>query len=63
MKKAHKLKYQGQIEEANANIEIYLKNPAGIGEHSDVLAEVDKQLELAASAQEKLDYLDKNIGN
>lgn len=63
MKKALKLKYQGQIAEANANIEIYLKNPAGIGEHSDVLAEVDKQLELAASAQEKLDYLDKNIGN
>lgn len=63
MKKALKLKYQGQIAEANANIEIYLKNPVGIGEHSDVLAEVDKQLELAASAQEKLDYLDKNIGN
>lgn len=63
MKKALKLKYEGQIAEANANIEIYLKNPAGIGEHSDVLAEVDKQLELAASAQEKLDYLEKNIGN
>lgn len=63
MKKALKLKYEGQIAEANANIEIYLKNPAGIGEHSDVLAEVDKQLELAASAQEKLDYLEKYIGN
>ena len=62
MKKALKLKYEGQIAEADANIEIYLKNPAGIGEHSDVIAEVDKQIELAASAQEKLDYLGK-IGN
>ena len=62
MKKALKLKYEGQIAEADANIEIYLKNPAGIGEHSDVIAEVDKQIELAASAQEKLDYLEK-IGN
>ena len=33
MKKALKLKYEGQIAEADANIEIYLKNPAGIGEH------------------------------
>ncbi len=62
MKKALKLKYEGQIAEADANIEIYLKNPAGIGEHSDIIAEVDKQIELAASAQEKLDYLGK-IGN
>ena len=63
MKKALQKKYEGQIAEANANIEIYLKNPAGIGEHSDVLAEVDKQLELAASAQEKLEYLVENIGD
>jgi len=63
MKKALQKKYEGQIAEANANIEIYLKNPAGIGEHSDVLAEVDKQLELAASAQEKLVYLVENIGD
>ena len=62
MKKALKLKYEGQIAEADANIEIYLKNPAGIGEHSDIIAEVDKQIELAASAQEKLEYIGK-IGN
>ena len=62
MKKALKLKYEGQMAEATANIEIYLRHPVGIGEHSDVLAEVDKQIELAATAQEKLDYLGK-IGN
>ena len=55
------LKYQGQVAEAEANIHIYLVNPAGIGEHSDIVAEVDKQIERAATAQEKLDFL-KNIG-
>jgi len=58
MIKALKLKYEGQIAEAEANIHIYLRNPAGIGEHSEVVAEVDKQIELVATAQEKLDYLE-----
>ena len=59
--KALKLMYEGQIAEADANISVYLQNPAGIGEHSEIVAEVDKQIEKAAAAQEKLDYLE-NIG-
>jgi len=59
--KALKLMYEGQIAEADANISVYLQNPAGIGEHSEIVAEVDKQVEKAAAAQEKLDYLE-NIG-
>jgi hypothetical protein len=58
---ALRLKYQGQVAEAEANIHIYLINPAGIGEHSDIVAEVDKQIERAATAQEKLEFLE-NIG-
>ena len=30
----------GNIEKARLNIEIYLKNPVGIGEHPDVLAAI-----------------------
>ena len=30
-------KYFGEIKEAQANIEIYLENPVGIGEHPDIL--------------------------
>jgi cellobiose-specific phosphotransferase system component IIA len=58
---ALKLVYQGQIAEAEANIHIYLRNPVGIGEHSEIVAEVDKQIEKAAQAQEKL-LLKKNKG-
>ena len=29
--------YQGEMAKAKANIEIYLKNPMGIGDHSDII--------------------------
>ena len=32
---ALRLKYKGIMAEAQANIEIYLENPAGIGEHPE----------------------------
>ena len=50
-------KYEGIIAEAEANIEVYLKNPAGIGEHPDIIAAVDGQFQLIAEAKEKLELL------
>jgi len=50
-------KYQGDIAAANANISVYLLHPAGIGEHSDIISAVDEQVNLAATAEEKLDYI------
>ena len=52
-------KYKGEIAEARANILIYINNPAGIGEHPDVLAAIDTQVEAMANGQEKLDALQK----
>ena len=42
--KALIIKYEGEIAEAKANIEIYLHNPAGIGEHPDVLDAINSQI-------------------
>jgi hypothetical protein len=50
-------KYEGQIQEARANIEIYLSNPAGIGEHSDIISAVDCQVTKIAEAAEKKEML------
>lgn len=50
-------KYKGVIAEAEANVEIYLTNPAGIGEHPDILAAVDSQLAIISEAQEKLECI------
>lgn len=51
---ALRLKYKGVMAEAKANIEIYLENPAGIGEHPEVLAAIDSELLKLAEARDKL---------
>ena len=48
------IKYEGEIAEANANIRVYLTNPVGIGEHPDIIAAMDVQIEKMAHAEEKL---------
>ena len=32
--------YEAEIEKARANISIFLENPAGIGDHSDIIGAV-----------------------
>lgn len=51
----------GEIAKAKANIEIYLANPAGIGEHSDVLAAIQEQIDIIATNQERLDVIENQI--
>jgi len=48
------IKYEGEIAQANANIKVYLTNPVGIGEHPDIIAAMDVQIEKMAHAEEKL---------
>ena len=56
---AAKKKYEAQIEEALATLHIYFTNAVGIGEHPDLLMEVDKYIELLESASGKLEVLKK----
>ena len=51
-------RYEAQIAEADATINIYLNNSVGIGEHPQHIEEVDKQLQKISDAQEKLDALE-----
>lgn len=50
---ALKAKYFGQIKEAEANIEIYLLSPAGIGEHPEILEAIDTQVAKLVESHEK----------
>ena len=59
--KALILKYEGEIAEAKANIEIYLHNPAGIGEHPEILESIDLQLAKIAEAEDKISNLKKHF--
>ena len=40
------------------NIEVYLKNPAGIGEHSDIMEAIQAELDKMAMHEDRLDILD-----
>jgi len=51
----------GNIEKARLNVEIYLRNPVGIGEHPDVLAAIQDQLDIIAHEEERLDVMAKHF--
>ena len=59
--KALSLKYQSEIESARANIEVYMTNPAGIGEHPDIVSAVDSELVKLSTAEDKLKSLESNF--
>ena len=50
-------KYESDISKADASIKVYLENPVGIGEHPQIVDEVDKQISLICKAKEKLEEL------
>ena len=52
-------KYEGEIAAAKANIYVYTTNPVGIGEHSNLVAAVDSEVEKLADATDKLNVLIK----
>ena len=53
-------KLEGEIALAKANIQVYIDNPAGIGEHPDVVQAVESQIEAIANAEEKIDTIRKH---
>jgi hypothetical protein len=55
--------YRGNIASAKANVRVYLENPAGIGEHPDVVQALDTQIAIIAENQEKLDILNSRAFN
>ena len=60
---ALRLQYESEIAKAKDNIEVYLTNRAGIGEHPDLAAAIDSQVTLLANAEDKLTVLMKHFGN
>ena len=50
---------QGDIEKHKANVEIYLTNPAGIGEHSDIMDSVENELNMIAKYQDQIDVIQR----
>ena len=56
-------RYEADILNAKANIEVYIKNPAGIGEHPDLAGAIDSQVDVIASAEDKLGVIIKHYSD
>tara|TARA_R100001510_G_C7560806_1_gene140927 strand:+ start:211 stop:435 length:225 start_codon:yes stop_codon:yes gene_type:complete len=54
---------KGNIDKARVNVEIYLHNPVGIGEHPDVLAAIQDQIDVIAKEEERLEVLNRHFTN
>ena len=53
---------EGNIAKAKANVEVYLHQPVGIGEHPDVLGAIQEQLDIIAHEEERIEVLEEHFG-
>ena len=56
---ALRARYEAEIAEADATVNIYLSNSVGIREHPQHIDEVNKLIDKIAQAKEKLDVLEE----
>ena len=50
---------QGDIQKHVANVEVYLNNPVGIGEHSNIVEAMEEELNMIAKYQDQIDVINK----
>ena len=55
---ALRMNFKAQIEKHRINVENLMNNSVGIGEHGDVMDEIEKELGLMADIADKLEMLD-----
>ena len=52
---------QGHIDKHKINVEILMERPSGIGEHGDVLTEIEKEIKVIAEYEDQLEVLAKHF--
>jgi hypothetical protein len=57
--KAVRMHAKGELERAKTNVLVYMHNPAGIGEHSDVVEAIQAELDKMAIATDRLDMIEE----
>ena len=50
---------QGEIAYHKANVNVYLNNPVGIGEHPDVMGAITDEIDKIARYQDQIDVIEK----
>ena len=57
--KALLLHAQGEITYHKANVNVYLNNPVGIGEHPDVMGAITDEIDKIARYQDQVDVIER----
>jgi len=52
-------KFKGDISAHKINVEIMLENTVGVGDHSNITETIEKELEIIANFEDKLNVLKK----
>ena len=58
MYQALRAKYESEVLRYKVTVDNYFENPTAIGEHPDLIEEMDKYIEKLATAQGNLDVLE-----
>lgn len=61
--KAIQTKLRGERDEHLADLNIYLKNPVGVGEHPDIGEVIQKKIEKIDSLDSQIECVDKYFAN
>jgi len=49
----------GHVQKHKANVEVFLTNPVGVGEHSDLIDTIEKELDEIAKYNDQVEMIDK----
>ena len=52
---------QGDIQKHKMNVEVYLNNPVGIGEHSDIMEAIETELNMIAKYEDQVSVNKKHF--
>ena len=50
---------EGHIEKHKTNVEVLMQKAVGIGEHGDILSEIEKELKIVAEYDDQLEMINK----
>ena len=59
--KAARMHAEGELERAKTNIMVYMNQSVGIGEHSDIVEAIQKELDTMAMAEDRIEMLKKHF--
>ena len=59
--KAARMHAEGELERAKTNVLVYMQQSVGIGEHSDIVEAIQKELDTMAIAEDRISMLEQHF--